>query len=405
MIPQNFTELAVFTGRPAFAEPKHVGRPNIGDRARLRERLDDLLDRRWLTNDGPYVQELERRIAAWTATQHCVAVTSATVGLLLLCRALGLSGEVIVPSFTFVGTAGVLEWAGITPVFCDIDPRTHNIDPYAAERLIGPRTSGIVGVHVWGRACDIEALQSLAAAAKIRLLFDAAHAFGCTAGGRPIGQFGAAEVFSFHATKYVNSFEGGAITTNDSDLAESLRLMRNFGFSDYDHTEELGLNGKMSEPAAAMGLTSLDAEPHFRAINERNYHAFGQALSDLPGITFTQYDPGERNNYQYVVMEVDEPLAGLTRDELHAVLWAEQVRARRYFHPGCHMLEPFKTRYPQYAGALPATERLTGRVICLPNGESVSRDDVEVIASIIRTALRDAEAVRGVLSQREVLRA
>jgi dTDP-4-amino-4,6-dideoxygalactose transaminase len=401
----NFRELAVLGGQPAFAEPKHVGRPNIGDRARLRERVDDLIDRRWLTNDGPYVQELERRIAGWAGTRHCVAVTNATMGLLFACRALGLSGEVIVPSFTFVGTASVLEWAGITPVFCDIDPRAHNVDPRAVERLIGPRTSAILGVHVWGRACDVEALQRLAAAAKIQLLFDAAHAFGCTTDGRPIGQFGTAEVFSFHATKYVNAFEGGAITTNDDGLAESLRLMRNFGFSDYDQTETLGLNGKMSEPAAAMALTSLEAEPRFREINERNYHAYAQALTELAGVTVVHYDPRERNNYQYVVVEIDRVTAGLSRDELYEVLWAEQVRARRYFYPGCHMLEPFKTRYPQYAGALPATEQLTGRVLCLPTGESVSLADVEVIASIIRTALRDPDAVRAALSNREVLRA
>lgn len=397
-------DLAVFTGRPAFAEPKHVGRPNIGDRARLRERIDDLIDRRWLTNDGPYVQELERRICEWTGTRHCVAVTNATLGLLFAVRALGMRGEVIVPSFTFVGTPAVLEWIGITPVFCDIDPRTHNIDPRAAERLIGPRTGGILAVHVWGRGCDIDGLQQVADAANVPLLFDAAHAFGCTAGGLPIGRFGAAEVFSFHATKYVNAFEGGAVTTNDDALAESLRLMRNFGFSDYDQTEALGLNGKMSEASAAMAVTSLEAEPRFREINERNFHAYAEALSTLSGVSVVRYDERERNNYQYVVVEIEAATTGLSRDELHQVLWAEQVRARRYFHPGCHMLEPFKTRYPQYAGALPATEELTGRVLCLPTGESVSLADVEVIASIIRTALRDPEAVRAALSNREVLR-
>ena len=194
--------LAIFGGVPAFREKLHVGRPNIGDRGRLLERINDLLDRRWLTNDGPFVQELERRISEVLAVKHCIAMSNGTVAMEIAIRALGLTGEVIVPSFTFVATAHALQWQEITPVFCDVEPQTFNIDPNLVKELITPRTTGITGVHLWGRPCDAEALTAVACSHNLKLLFDAAHAFGCSYKGRMIGNFGDAEVFSFHATKF-----------------------------------------------------------------------------------------------------------------------------------------------------------------------------------------------------------
>jgi len=189
---------------PAFAEPLHVGRPNIGDVGEIHRRIDEILKSRWLSNDGAVVQEFEREIASIVGVKHCMAVCNATVGLEIAYRAAGLSGEVIVPANTFVATVHALQWLGITPIFCDIDPQTHNLDPSRVEELITPKTSGIVGVHVWGRPCQVTALEEIAAKYELQLLFDAAHAFGCSLDGRMIGGFGAAEVFSFHATKFVN---------------------------------------------------------------------------------------------------------------------------------------------------------------------------------------------------------
>ena len=229
--PRVLEDLAVFGGPPAFTEPRHVGRPNIGSRAELFERIGGALDRGWLANDGPLVAEFERRVADLLEVDYCVATSSATVGLQLVARALGLSGEVVMPSFTFVGTADSLAWLGITPVFADIDPRTHNLDPAAAERALTSRTSAILAVHLWGCACDVDALGEIAAQHDIPLVLDAAQALGCTYRGRPIGGFGRAEVFSFHATKVAGAGEGGAVTTNDPELARRVRLMRNFGFS------------------------------------------------------------------------------------------------------------------------------------------------------------------------------
>ena len=227
-------DFAILGGVPAFNERLHVGRPNIGDRKRLMEQINDILDRRWLTNAGVYVREFERRVAEMVGVAHCIAMCNGTVALEIAIRALGLEGEVIVPSFTFIATAHALQWQGITPVFCDIDPQTHNIDPARVEQLITHRTTGIIGVHVWGRSCNVEELTSIANKYHLRVLYDAAHAFACSRHGKMIGSFGNAEVFSFHATKFVNTFEGGAVVTNDSDLAARIQLMRNFGFAGYD---------------------------------------------------------------------------------------------------------------------------------------------------------------------------
>ena len=395
------TRLALLGGPPAFAEPLHVGRPNVGDRTALMRRLEAMLDRNWLTNDGPLVKEFERRIAGYVGVEHCVAMCNATVALEIATRGLGLAGEVIVPSFTFVATAHALQWQEITPVFCDIDPETHNLDPALAERMITPRTTGIIGVHVWGRAAPVEELDEIARRRNLVVMYDAAHAFGCSHRGRMLGGFGRCEVFSFHATKFLNSFEGGAIVTNDGALAEKLRLMRNFGFAGYDRVIYVGTNGKMSEASAAMGLTSLDAIDQFVAVNRRNYEAYAKALGSVAGLALVPYDQTEKNNYQYVAVEVDPDRFGLSRDELVAALHAENVLARRYFYPGCHRMEPYRSYFPHAGLLLPETERLSARVMLLPTGTSVSERDIHTISRLIRCAREEAPAVRTTIARRD----
>jgi dTDP-4-amino-4,6-dideoxygalactose transaminase len=390
------SELAILGGVPAFPEPVHVGRPNIGDRDRLMERIEGVIDRRWLTNDGPLVHEFEEAIASMLGVPHCIAMCNGTVALEIAIRAAGLSGEVIVSPFTFVATAHALQWQAITPVFCDVDPRTHNIDPARVEELITPRTTGILGVHVWGRPAPIDELTRIAADHGLRLLFDAAHALGCSTGGRMVGTFGTAEVLSFHATKVVNSFEGGAIVTADEEFADVARLMRNHGFADYDEVGHVGTNGKMSEIAAAMGLTSLESRDDFVAANRRNYETYRAALEGVDGVELIGFDSAESCNWQYVVIEVDES-AGLTRDELQAVLWAENVLARRYFFPGCHRMEPYRTLFPDAAERLPETERLVQRVLALPTGTSMTTDAVTIVAGLVERAMHDAPRLRAAL--------
>jgi dTDP-4-amino-4,6-dideoxygalactose transaminase len=386
-------DLAVFGGEPAFAEPLHVGRPNVGDEHRLFARLRDMLDRRWLTNGGRYVDEFEARLAAFLDVRHCIVTCNATVALEVVLRALELQGEVILPSFTFVATAHAVQWLGLTPVFCDVDPATHNIDATLVEALITPHTSAIMGVHVWGRGCDADALAEIAKRNRLALLFDAAHALGCSWRGRLIGSFGDAEVLSFHATKFVNAFEGGAIVTNDDDLAARVRLMKNFGFAGYDQVVAVGTNGKMSEMSAAMGLTSLESIAQFIDVNRQNHACYSQALDGCPGVSLVRFAPNERQNFQYVVLEVDAQRAGVHRDTLAEVLRAEGVMARRYFYPACHNMEPYRTTQPGVGARLVQTERLTTRVLQLPTGTAVGAAEIDGVANIVRLVLDHGEAV------------
>jgi dTDP-4-amino-4,6-dideoxygalactose transaminase len=394
MVKSRIEDLAIFGGPPTFDQALHVGRPNIGQRNAFLERVNDLLDRRWLTNDGPYLQQLEQAISQLIKVRHCIAVCNATVGLEIAIKAAGLTGEVIVPSFTFVATAHALEWQQITPVFCDINPVTHNIDPSRLEELISQRTTGIIGVHVWGRPCNVEALAEIAHRYRLKLLFDAAHAFGCSHNGQMIGNFSDAELFSFHATKILNTFEGGAVVTNNDELAAKIRLMRNFGFTGYDTVSSLGTNGKMSEVSAAMGLTSLESFEEFVATNYRNYKLYQQELAGAPGISVSQYDEGEKCNYQYIVLEIDEKAIGINRDQMDDILWAENILTRRYFYPGCHRMEPYRTRHSKATLSLPETEKLAAKVLCLPTGTGVGGDEISAICQIIQFLAREGNAMR-----------
>lgn len=362
----------------------HVGRPNIGSRDRFLERVAHILDRRWLSNNGPAVQEFERRVADFVGVKNAVAMCNATAAIEIAARALGMKGEVILPSYTFIATAHALQWQGITPVFADMNPATHNIDPDKIEALITPNTTGIVGVHVWGRACETDAIESIAAKHGLKVMYDASHGFGCSKKGRMLGTFGECEVFSFHATKFINCLEGGVVVTNNDALAKQMRMMTNFGFTGYDRVEYLGINGKMNEVCAAMGLTNLEAMDEIIAANRRNYLAYCRELESVPGVSVIHYDPDERNNYQYVVIEVDPDVCPRNRDEIVEALHAENIIARKYFWPGCHRMEPYRTTQPEAWRNLPETERVAARVIVLPTGQAVDMSHVENITSIIR---------------------
>lgn len=376
-------DLALNGAAPAFVEPVHVGRPNVGNREHFLRLTNELLDRRWLTNNGPLVQELERRLADYLGVRHAIVMCNGTIALEIAIRALGLKGEVILPSYTFIATAQALLWQEITPVFADIDPVTHNLDPAAVERMITPRTSGIIGVHLWGRAAPVDELAEIARRRNLSLMFDSAHAFGASYRGRRVGAFGRAEVFSFHATKFFNCFEGGAVTTNEDDLATTIRYMRNFGFEAYDKAVHVGTNGKMPEICAAMGLVNLEALDAVVDANRSHHQAYTKALSGLPGISVLPYDPREQSNFQYVVVEV-EPQCSVNRDDLVAALHAEGVLARKYFWPGCHNMRPFRDLYPHAGLMLPNTAAVSDRVIVLPTGTTLPSDAIEVIASVFR---------------------
>lgn len=396
MAKTTLDSLAVAGGEPAYAESLHVGRPNIPNREAFLARVNDILDRRWLTNNGHYVQELERRLCDRLGVKHCIPICNGTVALEIAIREAGISsGEIIVPSFTFIATAHCISWQGIKPVFCDIDPKTHILDPESVRKAITPQTRAILGVHTWGRPCAVPELTALAKERGLKLIFDAAHAFGCGFNGQMVGSFGDAEVFSFHATKVFNTLEGGAIATNNDAMAAAIRLTKNFGFQGYDNSIQIGTNGKMSEINAAMGITALEEFDDFVAANHRNYRAYRRALSGIPGLEVIEYDESLPQNYQYVVADIDRSVCALDRDAILDVLWKENILARRYFYPGCHRMPAYRTE-----DHLPHTDRVSDGVLVLPTGSTIQVEDVETICSIIRTAIENAQAVQRLRSAR-----
>ena len=376
-------DLAINGAAPAFEEPLHVGRPNIGSRDTFMKYVEKMFDNRWLSNNGPIVQEFEKRVAEHHNVKHCIAMCNGTVALEIAIRALGLEGEVIIPSYTFVATAHALHWQAITPVFADIDPVTHNLDPEAVRRMITPRTTGIIGVHLWGRPAPIKELQVIADEHGLKLMFDAAHAFGCSAEGQMIGSFGECEVLSFHATKFFNTFEGGAILTNNDELAETMKLMRNFGFAGMDNVIYPGTNGKMIEIAAAMGMVNLDAIENVVDSNRRNYQLYREGLSDLTSVSLIEFDESECNNYQYVVMNIDKDSL-VSRDQVIQALHAENILARKYFWPGCHNMKPYRDLFPHAGLLLRNTQQVAESVIVLPTGTMMDSDMVHTVISVIR---------------------
>jgi len=395
----NIENMAIFGGKPTFSEKLHVGKPNVVDREVLFQKINEMLDRNQLTNRGPMVRELESKIAKKVGVKHCIAMCNGTIALEIAIRALDLSGEVILPSLTFIATAHALQWQQITPVFADVNSETYTLDPQNVEKMITPKTTGIIGVHLWGRSCEIEGLEVVAKENKIKLLFDAAHAFGCSYNGKMIGGFGELEVYSFHATKFFNTFEGGAVLTNNDQLASKIRLMQNFGFSGMDNVIYIGTNGKMSEASAAMGLTALENLDEYLKKNQENYIAYQAELKNIPGVRLIEYPEYNESNYQYVVLEIDEHIAGLTRDEIMNILHAENVIARRYFYPGCHRMEPYRSYFPNAGVLLPVTEKVTEQVLLLPTGTAINLSHINKISQIIKFVVENSFEIKEKLSE------
>lgn len=344
----------------------------------------DIFDREYYTNHGPLAQKLEQRLSTMLEVRHAICVSNATVGLMMLGEALALRGKVITPAFTFIATAQALTWAGLEPVFCDVDPETHQLDPACVEALIDPEVSAILPVNLWGDCCAIPQLRDIATRYDLHLFFDSAHGFGCSFDYRPLGGFGDAEVFSFHATKMISAAEGGCITTNDDALAARLRNIR----SSYGAGESVPVvktsNGRMSEAHAVIALLNLDELPRILDRNHQIFDGYRNGLSGIDGLRL--HEPGHTSttNHQYIVCDVDERAFGMSRDALLQHLHCHNIIARRYFYPGVHRCPPFNSQPPPRD--LPVTERLTERLLQLPSGALVHDDDVRMICQIISKA-------------------
>jgi dTDP-4-amino-4,6-dideoxygalactose transaminase len=393
-------ELALVSGVPAFATALMTGRPNVLQPDRTASLIVSAMRRNWLTNDGPLVQELEARFAAFQGVKHCVAVANATLGLQLAARALGMTGEILMPAFTFIGTAHALAWIGLRPVFCDVSRETHTLDPQCVEDAITSATGGILGVHIWGQPCDVEGLQRVAHRRGVPLLFDAAHATGSSYRSIRLGGFGDGEVFSLHATKSINGLEGGMVATNDRGLAERVRLLRNFGFVGEDTVSGIGINAKMNEFSAAMALANLECYDRLHAHDRDIHGAYRQGLAGLDGIALQECRPDCARCDHYAVLSVSET-AAIGSEALRRVLAAENVVARRYFFPGCHRSPPYDRSEHRN---LPISDKLCRTVMQLPTGLQLTRDDAAKIAAIVAHACEHADEVKAILAARDTER-
>jgi dTDP-4-amino-4,6-dideoxygalactose transaminase len=360
-----------------------LAQPLLPDLDDFTPHLEEIWKAGWLTNRGNKAVELEKRLQAALGAENLSLFCNGTIALLLGLKALKLSGEVITTPFTFPATAHSIDWAGLTPVFADVDPRTLNIDPAKVETAITERTSAILAVHVFGIPCDVEALQKIADKHQLKLIYDAAHAFGTEVKGVPIGQFGDMSMFSFHATKLFHTAEGGGLVYRDPALRQELYLLHNFGIQDEDTVVLSGTNGKMNELQAALGLCVLDLVEQERGKRARVVDCYREELAGFAGGRLLL--PGEdvRSSCQYLpVLFADE--SGRHRDAVFHRLRDQQILARRYFRPLC-------STYPCYSGLpsaasenLPVATAAERQILCLPLHGEILPAQVKEICALIR---------------------
>lgn len=391
---ENRSNLAIFGGTPAFDVPIPVGQLYFPSWDRYEQAFRDIFKREYYNNNGPLHERLEHQLCQFLGVKHVLLVSNATLGLMMVADALELTGKVLMPAFTFIASAQSVSWAGLNPLFCDIDRDTHQIDVNEILNRMDDEVSAVMGVNLWGGSCQPKVLEKLADSLGVPLYFDSAHAFGCAVEEGKIGGFGRAEVFSFHATKILNATEGGCISTNDDDLALRLRSMR----PSYGATASVPVvrvaNARMSEAQAAVALMSLEDFPENRANNEKLYRLYEGRLREIPGIRLVEPAQVVFSNYQYLICEVDANQFGLSRDQLLEVLKAENVIARRYFYPGLHRCIPYVDD-PRYGGgALPHTDELCQVCVQLPIGARVSEASVEKICDILAWVHGHAREIR-----------
>lgn len=389
------TGSAISGGQPAFERPVPVGQLYFPEWPVYEAMMDGILDRGWYTNHGPLARQAEEQLAALYGVRHSVTVTNATIGIMAAVTALGIRGPVIVPAFTFAATAQALTWAGLPVLFCDVDPDTHHVTPESLSRALarspkGCRPDAVLAVNLWGGAADGAALEDFCAEHELQLIFDSAHGSGTKVAGIPLGGRGRAEIFSFHATKILSASEGGVVCTNDDKLAERIRNVRSSYGVRHPVPVPVTLNGRFSEAQAAILLHSVADLPRRISRNKEILETYRRSLASVPGLGVLEPGPGVESNCSYAVVDVDAATFGLSRDQLVEVLRAENVLARRYFHPGVHLTPPYNES-PQEP--LPVTADLCERVLQLPLGALVSNADAERIAAVIEAAHRRASAL------------
>lgn len=360
----------------------YVTQPSLPPLAEFIPYLEKIWDSHILTNNGQFHKQLERELCEYLGVKHVSLFCNATIALITALQALEISGEVITTPFSFVATANSLMWNGITPVFADIDEHTFNMDPSKVEALITSETAGIMPVHVYGNPCDVRELQRIADRYGLKLIYDAAHAFGVKLDGESILNHGDLSVISFHATKTFTTFEGGAIVCDDEQTKKKIDNLKNFGFTGETSVIASGINGKMNEFQAAFGLLYLKYIDAYILKRKEVTYLYRERLRGVEGLRMLHEMPGVMHNYSYFPVLIDQDAYGRSRDDVYDSLKKEGFYTRRYFYPLISQFPPYQGLESSDKGKLPVAEKIAQQVLCLPIYPDLKEDEIE---SVIKT--------------------
>lgn len=345
--------------------------------------LQDIWNRKWLTNNGHYHQELEKALCEYLKVPYISLFTNGTLPLITALQALRITGEVITTPYSFVATTHSLWWNGIKPVFVDIDPITGNLDPDKIEAAITPRTTAIMPVHVYGQPCDTKRIQEIADKYGLKVIYDAAHAFGVEVNGESILNAGDMSTLSFHATKVYNTIEGGALVMHDEATKKRIDYLKNFGFAGETTVVAPGINSKMDEVRSAYGLLNLKQVDAAIEARHKVADRYREALRNIPGIRVMEDMPGVRHNYSYFPIFIDAERYGMTRDELYFKMKENNILGRRYFYPLISEFSTYRGLESAKPENLPVATQLADSVICLPMYHRLSKEEIESVINFI----------------------
>jgi dTDP-4-amino-4,6-dideoxygalactose transaminase len=368
-----------------FTKPIYITRPLLPDLDEVNKKLKDIWDSQWLTNNGPQHQIFEEKLKAVLNVPYISLFNNGTIALIVACQSLRISGEVITTPFTFPATPHVLTWNGIKPIFCDIDPVTMNIDASKIESMVTPQTTAILAVHVFGTPCDVSKIQDVADRYGLKVIYDAAHAFGIEINNTGIGSFGDITMFSFHATKLFHTAEGGALTFKDKNLKQRIDLLKNFGIKNEEEVVMPGINGKMNEIQAALGLILLDSVEEEKNKRKILKEAYIDSLKNMEGISILKSNNDVKDSYQYFVIRIDEKLFGRSRDYVYSNFKEYNVFTRKYFYPLCSDYTCYKHLPSSAPSNLSVAHKVVNEVLSMPFYGGLSVDDVDAICKILRS--------------------
>ncbi|MBX9253313.1 DegT/DnrJ/EryC1/StrS family aminotransferase [Desmonostoc muscorum CCALA 125] len=371
------------TQHQPFEKPIYVTRPLLPNLEKFNQKLQEIWDSQWLTNNGKQHLELEKQLQEVLKVPYLSLFNNGTIALIVGCQSLRLSGEVITTPFTFPATPHVLTWNNIRPIFCDIDPVTMNINAQKIESMITPQTTGILGVHVYGTPCDVVKIQEIADKYGLKVVYDAAHAFGVEINGVGIGNFGDLSMMSFHATKLFHTAEGGALLFKDNNLKARVELLKNFGIKNEEEVVMPGINGKMNEIQAALGLVLLEYIKEERSKRQQLVETYRRCLQNVPGIILLPEILGVINSYQYFVIRIGAELFGCDRDYVYQEFKKYNIFTRKYFYPLCSEYSCYKYLPSSSITNLPVANEVAKQVLSLPLYGELKTEEVEIICKIL----------------------